>query len=77
MRLQISFNRTDRQAPLNYFIEIVKQFLKCLSLRGASGNGGNFRPITALLSLMDYYFDFHGLIIVRLVTNRRASGFAA
>jgi hypothetical protein len=48
-----------REAPLDGFVKIVQEILKRLSLRGAAGNGRDFRPIPALLRLMDYDFDLH------------------
>ena len=41
----------DRQAPLDGFIEILKELLKSLSLGGAARNRGDFGPMTACLLL--------------------------
>lgn len=70
---ELRSRNVNGQATLNCLVEIMKQFLEGLTLRGASGNGWNFCPETTFLCLAHYYFDFHSSIIRLLAENRRAS----
>lgn len=58
--LELSGRNVNGQTTLHRLIKVVKQFLKGLALRGATGNGWNLRPETTFLRFVHYDFDFHG-----------------
>src|SRR5262245_23241946 len=49
------------QTPLDSFVKVAKQLLKCIALRGATWNPRDFRPITAFFCFVNYNFEFHDL----------------
>jgi hypothetical protein len=58
--IELRGRNVNGQATLNCFIEIPQQLLERLALSGASGDGWNLGPITALFRVVDDDFDFHG-----------------
>lgn len=53
----------DGKTSLHRVIEVPYQLLEIFPLGGATGYGGNLRPVATFLGLMDDYLEFHGSIL--------------
>ena len=65
----LGFLDVDREAALDRFVNVLHQFLERVTLGGATGDGGHFRPVSALIRFVNHDFDFQ-FASVTIISSR-------